>query len=76
MDWKNKIVVVTGADKAAGHAVAQTLTAAGASVQALHSPLSTLQEELDWAGAVNGRIDALFCDATVADPGMTAARTM
>lgn len=54
--------------------MAQTLTAAGASVQALHSPLSTLQEELDWAGAVNGRIDALFCDATVADPGMTAAQ--
>lgn len=74
MDWKNKIVVVTGADKAAGRAVAQTLTVAGASVQALHSPLSTLQEELDWVGAVNGRIEALFCDATVADPGMTAAQ--
>ena len=44
MDWRNKIVVVTGADKAAGRAVAQTLTAAGASVQALNSPLSALRE--------------------------------
>ena len=47
MDWRNKIVVVTGADKAAGRAVAQTLTAAGASVQALNSPLSALREELE-----------------------------
>lgn len=46
MDWRNKIVVVTGADKAAGRAVAQTLTAAGASVQALNSPLSALREGL------------------------------
>lgn len=72
MDWKDKIVVITGADRAVGRALTAALTAEGASVQALHSAPPALGEELQWAGAVNGRIDALFCDATVSDPGMSA----
>lgn len=68
MEWKNKRVVVTGADRPAGMVLVQLLAAEGAQVCALGSDPHALEAGL----ADCCLIDALFCDCNVAEPGLTA----
>ncbi len=74
MNWKDKIVVVAGSDKAAGRAVAAMLKEDGAVVHALESASDNLRAGIDRASAAVGRIDAVFCDSTISDPGLTATQ--
>lgn len=74
MNWKGKIAVVVGSDKPAGRAVSSMLKDDGALVHSLGSTLDGLQNEVDRAAAASGYIDALFCDSTFSDPGLTATQ--
>jgi len=72
MDWKNKTVVVTGSEKPSGAAVAEMLKEKCAEVYTIQSNVEDLENDIQWINSISGNIDALFCDSTVADPGLTA----
>ena len=72
MDWKNKTAVVVGSEKPAAAAIADILRKDGAEVYTLPGKAEGLQEEIRRVNGLSGSIDALFCDSTVADPGLTA----